>query len=87
MNDLFAGDNSASHVESKSASCEERWTKDRAACLARFEKAVAAGKRRDYRQCEAIIANVRAKHGDAAADIAAKELKAAIKHEPKTKRA
>jgi hypothetical protein len=55
------------------------------ACLARFNAAVAAGKRRDYSQSQEIISTVRERHGDAAADIAAAELKKAIQRESKPK--
>jgi hypothetical protein len=65
---------------------EDAWNRDKEACLARFNAAVAAGKRRDYRQSESIIATVRASHGDKAADVCAVELKKAIQREPKTKR-
>jgi hypothetical protein len=57
---------------------EDRWNRDKEACLARFKSAVEAAKRRDYRQSEAIIASVRERHGEKAAAIAATELKKAI---------
>ncbi|MFM0165718.1 hypothetical protein PQR39_35480 [Paraburkholderia sediminicola] len=65
---------------------EEKWAAHREECLKRFWQAVEAGKRRDYRHCEAIIATVRAGHGQKAADVAAAELKKAIQREPKTKK-
>lgn len=68
------------------AAREEAWAKHREECLARFWQAVEASKRRDHRQSEAIIATVRASHGDKAADIAAAELKKAIQRDAKPKK-
>lgn len=65
---------------------EARWNQEREECLARFWKAVEAGKRRDYRQCEEIIASVKARHGEAAGAIAASELKKAIQRDAKPKK-
>lgn len=65
---------------------EDEWNRDKEACLGRFWQAVEAGKRRDYRQSEAIIASVKEKHGAAASAIAAAEIKKAIQREAKPKR-
>jgi hypothetical protein len=62
---------------------EDHWNADKEACLTRFKGAVAASKGRDHRQSEAIIASVRERHGDKAAEIAASELKKAVRHEVK----
>jgi DNA-binding GntR family transcriptional regulator len=68
------------------AAREEAWNRSREECLARFNSAVAAGKRRDYRQCEEIIASVKARHGEKASAIAAAELKKAIQRDAKSKK-
>jgi hypothetical protein len=65
---------------------EDAWNRDKEACLARFNSAVAAGKRRDYRQSESIIATVRASRGDKAAEVCAAELKKAIQRDSTKKR-
>ena len=65
---------------------EDAWNRDKEACLSRFNSAVAAGKRGDYRQSQSIIATVRERGGQKAADVAAAELKKAIQREPKTKK-
>jgi len=65
---------------------EDAWNVSKEAALTRFNSAVAAGKRRDYRQSEEIIASVKATHGDKAAAIAATELKKAIQREAKPKK-
>jgi hypothetical protein len=64
---------------------EARWAVEREDCLSRFNAAVAAGKRGVYAPSEAIIATVRASHGDAAADVAGTELRNAIRREGKKK--
>jgi hypothetical protein len=65
---------------------EDQWNRHKEACLARFNSAVAAGKRGDYRQSQEIIATVRAGHGDKTADVCAAELKKAIQRDSTKKR-
>ena len=60
---------------------EDGWNQEKEACLARFNAAVAAGKQRDYRLSEAIIASVKDKHGAKASAIAAAEIKKAIQRD------